>query len=151
MEGTLESLEAGIAEAFAGWPRLLRLLMQLFAMLRERMDRVGLPQEVAPVVGDVAADDVPVPSAVGEVLATGDAPARMRGARSRSVGADLPAVGVVMPDVADVVMCVAVVREHVLLGAVDRLGLSGVVDEVFLFLNGVLEDRENRAYFVTIS
>ena len=57
MEGTLDFLEAQVGEIFAGVPILLRLLMRLFAMLRDRM---GPFEQVvlAPVVVEQAPVEV---------------------------------------------------------------------------------------------
>ena len=41
MEETLDALQASVAEIFAGIPVLVRLLMRLFAMLRDAAARVG--------------------------------------------------------------------------------------------------------------
>ena len=77
MEETLADLEAGAAEILAGWPRLLRLLMQLFQMLRDAADKLAVVQDLAPVSDE----------AVAVVGGQDRAPERARAAGKRRVRA----------------------------------------------------------------
>ena len=58
MEAGLVSLQAGLAEVFAGFPLLLNLLMRLFALLRAAAERLAA-NDVAPLVENVAAAQLP--------------------------------------------------------------------------------------------
>ena len=81
MAGTLEYLQAEVEQIFSGMPRLLALLMQLFALLRAKLEQpveVALPLALEAVIASATPRKIVVRGVRRSLGVLVSAPARVR-------------------------------------------------------------------------